>query len=318
MYEQYDQLVQASTVLRPGGDAAVVRVPGTRRGLALATDCNPRFCALDPYLGAQHAVAEAARNVAVTGARPLAVTNCLNFASPERPETMWEFAEAVRGMGDACRALGTPVVSGNVSFYNETLRDGPQAIPPTPTIGMLGLLEQIERAVPAAFASAGDAIVLLGETFEELGGSEYLALRHGVERGRPPALDLERERRLQELLIMAAGRGLLRSAHDVSEGGLGIALAECALGSGLGLEVRLPELSIRAEALLFGESASRAVLSCAEEQLEALLDLAREHGVPACALGHSGGDRIRIEPGVDVALAEAHDVWSRTLPEALA
>jgi phosphoribosylformylglycinamidine synthase len=318
VYEQYDQLVQASTVLRPGGDAALVRVPGTQRGLALSTDCNPRFCGLDPYLGAQHAVAEAARNVAVTGARPLAVTNCLNFASPERPEAMWEFAEAVRGMGDACRALGTPVVSGNVSFYNETLRDGPRAIPPTPTIGMLGLLEDISCAVPAAFASAGDAIVLLGETFEELGGSEYLALRHGVERGRPPALDLERERRLQELLVMAAARGLLRSAHDVSEGGLAVALAECALRSGLGLEARLPPLSIRPEALLFGESASRAVLSCAQEQLQELLGLAREQGVPALTLGRTGGERIRIEPGVDVTLAEAHDVWSRTLPEALA
>ena len=318
VYEQYDQLVQASTVLRPGGDAALVRVPGTQRGLALSTDCNPRFCWLDPYLGAQHAVAEAARNVAVTGARPLAVTNCLNFASPERPEAMWEFAEAVRGIGDACRALGTPVVSGNVSFYNETLRDGPQAIPPTPTIGMLGLLEDISRAVPAAFASAGDAIVLLGETFEELGGSEYLALRHGLERGRPPALDLECERRLQELLVTAAARGLLRSAHDVSEGGLAVALAECALRSGLGLEARLPALSIRPEALLFGESASRAVLSCAQEQLQELLGLAREQGVPALTLGRIGGERIRIEPGVDVTLAETHDVWSRTLPEALA
>jgi phosphoribosylformylglycinamidine synthase len=318
VYEQYDQLVQASTVLRPGGDAALVRVPGTQRGLALSTDCNPRYCWLDPYLGAQHAVAEAARNVAVTGARPLAVTNCLNFASPERPEAMWEFAEAVRGMGDACRALGTPVVSGNVSFYNETLRDGPRGIPPTPTIGMLGLLEDIACAVPAAFASAGDAIVLLGETFEELGGSEYLALRHGLERGRPPALDLERERRLQELLVAAAARGLLRSAHDVSEGGLAVALAECALRSGLGLEVRLAPLSIRPEALLFGESASRAVLSCAQEQLQELLGLAREQGVPALSLGRTGGKRIRIEPGVDVMLAEAHDVWSRTLPEALA
>jgi phosphoribosylformylglycinamidine synthase len=205
-----------------------------------------------------------------------------------------------------------------VSFYNETLRDGPRAIPPTPTIGMLGLLEDISCAVPAAFASAGDAIVLLGETFEELGGSEYLALRHGVERGRPPALDLERERRLQELLVTAAARGLLGSAHDVSEGGLAVALAECALRSGLGLEARLPPLSIRLEALLFGESASRAVLSCAQEQLQELLGLAREQGVPALTLGRTGGERIRIEPGVDVTLAEAHDVWSRTLPEALA
>jgi phosphoribosylformylglycinamidine synthase len=170
VYQQYDQMVQSNTVVRPGGDAAVVRIPGTRRALALSTDCNPRFCRLDPYAGAQHAVAEAARNVAVTGARPLAVTNCLNFGSPERPESMWEFVESVRGMGDACRALGTPVVSGNVSFYNETVGEG--AIPPTPTIGMLGLLDDAALAVGAHFREAGDAILLVGETFEELGGSE--------------------------------------------------------------------------------------------------------------------------------------------------
>ena len=317
VYEQYDQLVQGSTVVGPGGDAAVVRVPGTQRGLALSTDCNPRFCSLDPYLGAQHAVAEAARNVAVTGARPLAVTNCLNFASPERPEVMWEFAEAVRGLGDACRALGTPVVSGNVSFYNETTKDGIEAIPPTPTIGMLGVLEDVSRALPAAFVGVGHSIVLLGESFDELGGSEYLALRHGLERGSPPRLDLERERRLHALLCEAAEQGLLRSAHDVSEGGLAVALAECALGFGIGLEVQLPASKIRPEALLYGESASRALLSCEDADLEALLALAEQLHVPAVSIGCTGGSRIRIEPGVDVGLAEAHDRWSRTLPEAL-
>jgi phosphoribosylformylglycinamidine synthase len=315
VYEQYDQLVQGSTVVRPGGDAAVVRVPGTERGLALTTDCNPRYCALDPYLGAQHAVAEAARNVAVTGARPLAVTNCLNFGNPERPESMWEFAEAVRGLGDACRALGTPVVSGNVSFYNETAGEG--AIPPTPTIGMVGLLDDVSRAVRAHFAAQGDAIVLLGEGAGELGGSEYLAVRHGLERGTPPVLDLERERRLCECLVSLASMRLLHSAHDVSQGGLALALAECAIGSGIGLAAALPPGPGRVEALLFGESAARAVVSCARRDLPALLERARELGVPAREIGETGGDRIRIEPGVDVGLAEAHDVWSRTLPEAL-
>jgi phosphoribosylformylglycinamidine synthase len=315
VYEQYDQLVQGSTVVRPGGDAAVVRVPGTERGLALTTDCNPRYCALDPYLGAQHAVAEAARNVAVTGARPLAVTNCLNFGNPERPESMWEFAEAVRGLGDACRALATPVVSGNVSFYNETAGEG--AIPPTPTIGMVGLLDDVSRAVRAHFAAQGDAIVLLGEGAGELGGSEYLAVRHGLERGTPPALDLERERRLCECLVSLASMRLLHSAHDVSQGGLALALAECAIGSGIGLAAALPSGPGRVEALLFGESAARAVVSCARRDLPALLERARELGVPAREIGETGGDRIRIEPGVDVGLAEAHDVWSRTLPEAL-
>jgi phosphoribosylformylglycinamidine synthase len=315
VYRQYDQLVGSATVLRPGGDAALVRIPGTSRGLALSTDCNPRWCALDPYLGAQHAVAEAARNVAVTGARPLAVTNCLNFGSPEQPERMWEFAEAVRGMGDACRALGLPIVSGNVSFYNETSGEG--AIPPTPTIGMVGLIDDVTRGVPAAFRGAGDAVILLGETRSELGGSEYLALRHGLERGTPPALDLERERSLHALLADAAARGLLRSAHDCSDGGAAIALAECAIRADTGLDVELPGPALRPEVRLFAESSSRAVLSCPEAGVAALLALAQQHRVPAARIGRTGGERIRIEPGVDVTLREATDAWRNTLPEAL-
>jgi phosphoribosylformylglycinamidine synthase len=302
-------------VLRPGGDAAVVRVPETERGLAASTDCNPRFCALDPYLGTLHAVAEAARNVAVTGARPLAVTNCLNFGSPERPEAMWEFVEAIRGLGDACRALGTPVVSGNVSFYNETSGEG--AIPPTPTIGMLGLLEDVAKRVAAGFSAPGDAIFVLGETHDELGGSEYLAFVHGREEGPLPRLDLAAEGALHELLAAAAEQGLLRSAHDASEGGLAVALAEAALFSGHGLDVTLPG-SLAPEARLFAESASRVVATCAPGQADALRALASQHGVVCAEVGRTGGDRIRIEPGVDISLAEAHDIWSRTLPEALA
>ena len=315
VYEQYDQLVQGSTAIGPGGDAALVRIPGTDRALALTTDCNPRFCLLDPCLGAQHAVAEAARNVAVTGARPLALTNCLNFGSPERPESMWEFAESVRGLGDACRALGTPVVSGNVSFYNETLSVG--SIPPTPTIGMVGLLDDVSAAVRSEFQGAEDVIVLLGETRDELGGSEYLAVRHGLERGVPPALDLGAEAALCTLLVEAAARRLLRSAHDVAEGGVAVALAECAIRSGIGLVASLPEAGLRREALLFGESASRAVVSCAAARLEELLTLAQSSGVPAGRIGRTGGERIVIAPGVDVGLQEAHDLWERTLPEAL-
>ncbi|MBM4336524.1 MAG: phosphoribosylformylglycinamidine synthase subunit PurL [Deltaproteobacteria bacterium] len=315
VYRQYDQLVQSSTVLRPGGDAAVVRVPETERGLAAKTDCNPRYCAQDPYLGAMHAVAEASRNVAVTGARPLAATNCLNFGSPERPECMWEFAEAVRGMGEACRALGVPIVSGNVSFYNETAGEG--AIPPTPTVGVIGLLDDVARAVPAAFRAEGDVVLLFGETRAELGASEYLAVRHGLECGAPPALDLAAEKRLHELLVEAAAAGLLRSAHDCAEGGAAIALAECAIRSGLGVVAELAEQGGRPELVLFSESASRAIASCAPADAEALLALARAREVAAARIGRVGGDRIRIAPGVDVSLAEAHDVWSRTLPEAL-
>jgi phosphoribosylformylglycinamidine synthase II len=315
VYRQYDQLVGSSTVLRPGGDAAVVRIPETERGLALKTDCNPRYCAADPYLGAQHAVAEAARNVAVTGARPLAVTNCLNFGSPERPECMWEFAEATRGMADACRAFGIPITGGNVSFYNETAGEG--AIPPTPTIGLVGLLDDVTCAVPAAFGGAGDDVLLLGETRAELGASEYLAVRHGLERGAPPALDLAAERRLHDVLVAAAERRLVRSAHDCAEGGAAVALAECAIRSGFGLDCALPAAGPRPELALFAESAARAVLSCAPANTEALFALARAHGVPAARIGQTGGARIRIVPGVDVSLSEAHDLWARTLPEAL-
>jgi phosphoribosylformylglycinamidine synthase len=315
VYQQYDQIVQSSTVLRPGGDAAVLKVPGSERGIAVSTDCNPRFCWLDPYLGAQLAVAEAARNVAVTGARPYAVTNCLNFGNPERPEAMWEFVEAVRGLGAACRELGLPVVSGNVSFYNETAGEG--SILPTPTIGMLGLLEDASLAVPAAFAAAGDRVLLLGENLGELGGSEYLSVRHGLERGAPPMLDLEAEGRLHAFLVEAAKRGLLRSAHDIADGGVAVSLAECAVRSSVGLRAEVPASGLRPEAALFGESASRAVVSCLDQHRSALLALAGEMGVPAQEIGETGGDRLRIAPGVDVALSEAHDVWTGTLPEAL-
>jgi phosphoribosylformylglycinamidine synthase len=315
VYRQYDQLVQSSTVIRPGGDAAVLRVPGSRRALAVSTDCNPRYCSLDPYLGAQHAVAEAARNVAVTGAAPLAITNCLNFGSPERPEIMWQFAEAVRGMADACRALGTPVVSGNVSFYNETSGEG--AIPPTPTIGMVGLLDDATHAVPAGFRAGGETILLLGETRAELGASEYLAVHFGLDRGSPPRLDLELEARLHRVLVAAAAEGLLRSAHDTAEGGVAVALAECALRSGVGLEVRLPAARVRPDALLFGECASRAVVSCAPERADALLALCERERVAAHRIGTTGGERIRIEPGIDCALEEVREVWRNAIPDAL-
>ena len=316
VYRQYDQLVQASTVVRPGGDAAVVRVPGSGRGLALTTDCNPRYCEIDPYLGAQHAVAEAARNVAVTGARPLAVTNCLNFGSPEVPEVMWEFAEAVRGMADACRALKTPIVSGNVSFYNETVGEG-GAIPPTPTIGMVGLLEDVSTALRAEFQGRGDAIVLLGETQDDLGGSAYLSIRCGLDRGAPPGVDFYAELALHDVLVEAAGRRLLHSAHDCSEGGLAIALAECAVRSGIGLRVELPPSALRPEVHLFAESPARAVVTCGPDEAETVVVLARRHGVPARVLGRTEGNRIRIDPGVDVSIAEAQDGWRRTLEEAL-
>jgi phosphoribosylformylglycinamidine synthase len=310
-------------VLGPGGDAALVRVKredgtATDKGLAMALDCNPRWCWLDPYAGAIAAVAEAARNVACTGARPLALTNCLNFGNPEKPEIMWQFAEATRGLGDAAEALGTPVVSGNVSFYNET---SGTAIHPTPTIAVVGLLEDWQRHAVSHFPEAELAVVLLGESREELGGSEWLWLRRGIEAGHPPAVDLEHERRLVGLLGQGVERGLLRSAHDVSDGGLALALAECSIsGPGrIGAKIALRD-TIRPDALLFGESTGRVVTTTAEP--EALLALAAEAGVAAQRIGETGGSRLSIgapkgDPWIDAAVDRLHEIWSRALPRRL-
>ncbi|HXV37537.1 MAG TPA: phosphoribosylformylglycinamidine synthase subunit PurL [Myxococcota bacterium] len=329
IYRQYDQLVQGNTAIRPGGDAALVRVrrpdgTPTRKGLALAVDCNARWCWLDPRAGAIAAVAEAARNVACSGARPLALTNCLNFGSPERPEIMWEFAEATRGIAQAALALDTPVVSGNVSFYNET---SGSAIFPTPTVAVVGLLEDWQRHAVAHFPEAGLAVVLLGETREELGGSEWLAQRRGLEAGLPPAVDLAHEKRLHELLAAGVARALIRSAHDVSDGGLAVALAECAIAGpdstegrrGVGAAIRLP-CTIRPDALLFGESTGRVVATSGDAA--SLLELAKQLGVRAQRIGETGGARLSIapldgEPWLDVELEQLQACWRRAIPRRL-
>ena len=323
IWRQYDSMVQGNTVLGPGGDAALVRVrreDGTTTGkaLAMSVDCNPRWCWLDPYAGTVAAVAESARNVACTGARPLALTNCLNFGSPERPEVMWEFAEAVRGLGDAARALGTPVVSGNVSFYNET---SGRAIFPTPTVAMVGLLDDVRRHAVSHWTEPGLAVVLLGETREELGGSVWLALRRGLEAGTPPAVDLAHERRLHALLADAVEAGLVRTAHDVSEGGLAVALAEaCLTGPArVGVRVTLGE-TLRLDALLFGESTGRVLV--ASNDPEALLARAAAAGVPARRIGETGGDRLVIappggRPWIDTKLDHIAAIWERALPRRL-
>jgi phosphoribosylformylglycinamidine synthase II len=289
VYEQYDSSVQASTVLAPGGDAGVLRVPGTDFGVAVTVDCNARLVALDPYEGGKAAVAEAARNIACTGAVPLGITDCLNFGNPEKPEVFYQFREACRGIADACRAFDTPVTGGNVSFYNQSPTG---AIDPTPTIGMVGLLQRVERRVPSHFGRPGDAVLLLGVTRGELGGSAYWAEVRDFVGGRVPPVDLDAERRLQRLLAAAAGRGLLHSAHDCSEGGLLVALAEAAIGGpyahaplGAALDLTGYADAVAAEALLYGEDAGRVVVSCAAESVEPLLGLAREQGVPAFRAG---------------------------------
>ncbi|MEZ4218976.1 MAG: phosphoribosylformylglycinamidine synthase subunit PurL [Myxococcota bacterium] len=326
VYRQYDQLVQGNTVVAPGGDAAVVRVKrddgtATRIGLAMAVDCNPRFCWLDPYEGTRAAVAEAARNVACTGARPLAATNCLNFGNPEKPEIMWEFAEAVRGLGDACEALGVPVISGNVSFYNETLGT---AIFPTPTVAIVGRLDDWERHAVSHFPREGLDVVLLGETREELGGSEWLALRRGLEAGAPPHVDLDHERRLGRVLAEGVRDGVIASAHDVSNGGLAVALAECCFTARdvrTGVEVELGE-PFRPDAVLFGESTGRVVASC--EDASALVALAARHGVPAARIGRTGGARLVVrsarsgETWIDREVEALRSIWARAIPRRLA
>jgi phosphoribosylformylglycinamidine synthase len=320
VWRQYDQLVQGGTLIGPGGDAALVRVTRedgtpTEKALALSVDCNPRWCWLDPYQGAVAAVAEAARNVACTGATPLALTNCLNFGNPEKPEIMWEFAEATRGLGDAARALDTPVVSGNVSFYNET---SGRAIYPTPTVAVVGLLEPWRQYAVSHFTSAGRDVVLLGESREELGGSDWLALRRGLEAGQPPSVDLAHERALHALLAAGVAAGVIETAHDVSSGGLAVALAEAALAgpAWVGAEIELDDPQ-RPDALLFGESTGRVIAATAA--IERLLELAREHGVPARRIGCTGGDRLRIGPEageiwIDAALERLHHVWTNALP----
>ncbi len=314
VYRQYDQMVGGQTVVRPGGDAAVVRVEGTRRALALSVDCNSRWCKLDPYLGAVLAVVEAARNVVAVGARPLAVSDCLNYGNPEKPDVMWEFQQGIQGIHDACVALGTPVVSGNVSFYNDT--EG-HPIPPTPTIVMVGLLEDVEAHLTPWWKAEGDVVVLLGRTREELGGSEYLAVLHGQVRGAPPWIDLEAEKRLHQLCLTAVHERLLRSAHDVAEGGLAVALAECSFGgAGLGARVELERI-MRTDALLFGESQSRMLVSLRRRHLGRLRDLARREDVPFTLLGEVRGRSLVIGDLIDLPLESARERWRRSLERRL-
>jgi phosphoribosylformylglycinamidine synthase len=317
VYRQYDHMVRTSTVNPPGFGAGVVRVKGTERALAVSVDGNGRYCYLDPRRGAMLAVAEAARNVACRGARPLGATNCLNFGNPERPAIMWQFAEAVAGIGDACRALGVPITGGNVSLYNET--DG-NAIYPTPVIGVVGLLPQAERVVRSRFKAPGDAVVLLGDGGGELGGSEYLKVVYDQVRGVPPALDLVRERALQALMVTLADLALLQSAEDCSEGGIAVTLAEsCFDLNGLGVEASVASTEVAADrtlneaAALFGESASRVVISVSPGNVGSVLDQAAAAGVPARVIGRVGGTRLRLavdgRPAIDLDVAEAERSW---------
>jgi phosphoribosylformylglycinamidine synthase II len=320
VYRQYDHMVRTNTLVLPGMGAGVVRVKGTNRALALSVDGNGRYCYLDPYRGAMLAVVEASRNVACSGAEPIGATNCLNFGNPERPEIMWQFARAVEGITAACKALEIPITGGNVSLYNET--DG-KAIYPTPVLGVVGLLEDSNKVLGRGFKASGDAIVLLGETRDELGGSEYLKALHGIVAGMPPQVNLEAEKALQQLLVSAAREGLLQSAHDCAEGGLAVTLAECAFGTGgIGLRVDLSGVDSsaatwRSVGTLFSESASRVVVSVAREQVDALLARAQASRVPAREIGTTGTGRINVlidgQSVIDVAVTDAETIWDSAL-----
>jgi phosphoribosylformylglycinamidine synthase len=319
VYRQYDHVVRTNTMVLPGMGAGVVRVKDTNRALALSVDCNGRFVYLDPYVGAQLAVAEASRNVACAGGLPIGATNCLNFGNPQKTDIMWQFAKAVEGMGAACRALDIPITGGNVSLYNET--DG-RGVLPTPVLGVVGLIEDSSKVVRRLFQQDGDIVILLGESKPELGGSEYLKTMHGLVRGVPPALDLGREAGLQRVLVTGASRGLFRSAHDCAEGGVAITLAECCFSGTPGVEADLPAVATEAGlgdvATLFGESASRAVVSVAPGREREALELASQEGVPAAVIGRVGGGRVRLSVSGRVVIDEAVDAAERIWDGAIA
>ena len=318
VFQQYDHMVQTNTVLLPEqSDAAVLRVKGTKKGIAITTDGNGRYTYLEPKRGGMIAVAEAARNLVCSGAEPLALTDCLNYGNPEKPEVFYTLRESVLGMAEACEALGTPVISGNVSLYNENKGS---AIYPTPVIGMVGLLDEVDHAMGLAFRQTGDRVVLLGQSFDDLGGSEYLKLITGKALGEPPRIDLGLEAAVQRCCLGAIRACLVRSAHDCSDGGLAVALAESCMAGGLGLECEAGALErllqrdgCRVDAILFGESQSRIVLSLDESHLHALERLAGEAGVPLAVLGTVGGERFRLGGWIDMPVSEMRDAWSNAL-----
>ncbi|MDQ4102853.1 MAG: phosphoribosylformylglycinamidine synthase subunit PurL [Actinomycetota bacterium] len=310
--DQYDRYVRGATVLAQPSDAGMVRIDeATQRGVAVATDCNARYCALDPYAGTQLALAEAYRNVAVTGATPLAVTNCLNFGAPTDPGVMWQFEQAVRGLADGCAALGIPVTGGNVSFYNQT---GDTAILPTPVVGVLGLIDDVRRRIPTGLGDIGDEVWLLGETRDEFGGSEWAHELHGHLGGRPPAVDLAREQAIGEVLAAASRDGLVNGTHDLSDGGLAQALVEACLLGGVGARVTLPA-QLDPFVALFSESSARVLISVSGADADRVGQLCTDHGVPVTRLG-----KVHTRPVLEVVnvttfgLDELCTAWQATLP----
>ncbi len=326
VFEQYDSMVQTNTVEGPGGEGGVIRVKGTQRGLAMALDGNGRWCYLDPKLGAMHAVAESARNVACTGATPIAATNCLNFGNPEKPHIMWQFSQTIDGMTKACEELETPITGGNVSFYNETLGEG---IYPTPVIGVVGILEDIRKAVGPHFRKPGHALVLVrgaeagdaSDVEAEFGSSEYAKEVLGQIWGFPPSLELEKEAALQKAVIEMIGSGLVESAKDCSEGGLAVTLAECGFARGIGAQVNVRSNELVPEFVLFGEDASRVLISCDPQNVARIQQVAVERGLLTEQIGSTVPDQLEIrvdgKAAATASVSELQDAWAHALERAL-
>jgi phosphoribosylformylglycinamidine synthase II len=326
VHEQYDSMVQINTVQGPGCEAGVIRVKDTKRGLAMALDGNGRWCWLDPRLGAMHAVAESARNVACTGATPVAATNCLNFGNPEKPQIMWQFAQVVDGMTRACEELEIPITGGNVSFYNETLGEG---IYPTPVVGVVGVIDEVDKATGFEFRAPGRAVMLLrgtepGDATDaeaEFGSSEYAKEILGTVWGFPQALELEKEAALQKCIVELGRQGLVESAHDCSEGGLAVTLAEAAFRRGVGAKLEFASNGLPAEFLLFGEDASRILISCDKANVGRIQQLAAECGIAADVLGETVPDKIEIlvdgRQAVMATVSELKQAWAGALERAL-
>ncbi|EIW00570.1 LOW QUALITY PROTEIN: phosphoribosylformylglycinamidine synthase II [Thermoanaerobacter siderophilus SR4] len=309
IYSQYDYMVRTDTVITPGMDAAVVRIKGTKKAVALTTDCNGRYCYLDPYIGSQIAVAEAARNLCMVGAKPIGVTDCLNFGNPEKKEIYWQLKNSIFGIAKACETLQIPVVSGNVSLYNEN-EEG--AIYPTPVIGMAGLIEDVSKICTMDFKKERDVIIILGENKGEIGGSEYLKVCFGMVKGQPPQIDLEEEKRLQELVLKLIDKGLINSSHDISEGGFAAALVESAISGKKGAKISL-QTSLREDIELFSESQPRALITVSPEKVEEVLKIAYEYQVPAQKVGVVEGKKIAIEVNgkkiIDLPLEVLEESW---------
>ena len=317
VWQQYDHMVRTDTVFYPGHDAALVRIKGTKKGIAVSTDCNSLYCYLDPFEGGKIAVAEAVRNVVCSGAVPLGISNCLNFGNPMKPEVFWQFHQAVLGMAEACKALRTPVTGGNVSFYNESPT---AAIYPTPTIAAVGLIDNIEERIPSDFKREGDLIFLVGDTLNEIGGSHYLMTSHNLEKGLPPRLNLQKEAALLDFILEQARLRTLSSCHDLAEGGLAVALTECSMGSGIGTIVDHVDLisnygALRQDAVFFGESQSRVIISVNPRNKEAVIKAAQEKGLAVTQIGKTGGKDVIIGDRIQRSIEQLKKVFDSAIPE---